>query len=140
MKKILFLILPVVLLAACEKEYIVGKNVTCVGLEDSSQEKVFCKDSKDKPVDGTVIQLNENGKKIREMQMKGGYENGIEKEYYESGNLKVEANIVDGHPVGLGKIYYENGQLQMVLNFDGEDIQIVEVYDESGTSIKLLEK
>ena len=138
MKKILLFILPALVLSACDKTYTVGKDVTCSGLEDSSEEVVFCKDKHDKPVNGTVIQYYENGKKQREMQLKGGYENGLEKEYYENGNLKVEANIENSNPVGISKLYYENGQLQMVLNFvSDKDMQIVEFYDENGTLIPL---
>tara|TARA_Y100000589_G_scaffold216729_1_gene204405 strand:+ start:327 stop:557 length:231 start_codon:yes stop_codon:yes gene_type:complete len=33
------------------------------------------------------------------------------KEYYETGQLKVEGNLVNGKKTGIWKYYHENGQL-----------------------------
>ena len=35
-------------------------------------------------------------------------QNGIQKEYYENGNLKGEVNFKDGKQEGIGKLYYED--------------------------------
>ena len=131
MKKILLFVLPAVLLSACGKHetYVVGENAVCTGLEETSPEKVFCKDLDGNAISGLVIQKYENGNIWREMTIKMGQENGIEKEYYENGNLKVYAS----------KLYHENGKLHMIIKWHGEDAEIVEIHDENGNLIKSTE-
>lgn len=138
MNKFLLLVIPAILLTACGKQetYVVGENAVCTGLEETSSEKVFCKDLEGNAITGLVVQHYENGNVLREMTIKKGQENGIEKEYYENGNLKVEANIKNGSPIGESKLYHENGKLHMVIKWNGEDADITKVYDESGNLIK----
>nr|WP_257006984.1 hypothetical protein [Helicobacter pullorum] len=45
--------------------------------------------------------------------------NGIQKEYYESGELQVETPWVDDKINGIVKTYYENGELKEEI-FDDE--------------------
>ena len=138
MKKILLFVLPALILASCGKQetYIVGQTAFCANLEETSDEKVFCRDVNGNPLTGFVVQYDENGKVMREMEIKKGIENGVEKEYYANGNLKVEATIRNSEPYGTSKLYHENGQLHMVIKWHGSESEIVKLYDEMGNLIK----
>ena len=138
MKKFLLFVIPAILLSACGKHetYVVGETAVCTGLEETSPEKVFCKDLDGNAISGLVIQKYENGNIWREMTIKMGQENGIEKEYYENGNMKVYANIKNGNAIGTSKLYHENGKLHMIIKWNGEDAEIVEIHDENGNLLK----
>ena len=138
MKKILLFAIPALILASCGKQetYVVGQTAFCANLEETSEEKVFCRDVNGNPLTGFVVQYYENGNKMREMTIKNGIENGPEKEYYENGNLKVEAMVKDSEAYGTSKLYHENGQLHMVIKWNGKDPEIVKLYDEAGNIVK----
>ena len=137
MKKLLLFIIPLLVLAACgnQKKYVVGETAFCKGLEETSLEKVYCVDSLDVPINGKVVEYYSNGKKLREMTIRGGYENGIEREYYETGKLRVETNVIDGKADGLSKLYDENGKLYMEMTWVNGDATNIKVYDKSGKVI-----
>ena len=49
---------------------------------------------------------------------------GVQKKYYENGQLNVEVTYKDGEPVGTAKKYDENGHLQETQDFkDGAPIE-----------------
>ena len=137
MKKLLLFIVPALILSACnsEKTYIVGEDAFCVGLEETSEEMVFCKDAQDKPITGIVIEHYASGKILREMHIKDGRENGIEKEFYENGNLRVVSDVLDGRANGLSKLYNEDGKLYMEMNWENGEAKDIKVYDAQGNVI-----
>jgi antitoxin component YwqK of YwqJK toxin-antitoxin module len=53
--------------------------------------------------------------------------------------LKVYANIKNGNAIGESKLYHENGKLHMIIKWNGEDAEIVEIHDENGNLIKSTE-
>ena len=138
MKKLLLFVIPAVLLSACgqNKKYVVNETAFCSGLEETSEEKVFCKDSDGNALNGLVVQYYENGNVWREMTIKYGQENGLEKEYYENGNLRVEAMVKNGETYGTSKLYHENGKLHMIINWNGKEADIKKIFDENGNEIK----
>ena len=137
MKKVFLFMLPAVLLAACEhvQKYTLNTDAFCVGLEESSDETVFCKDASGNPLNGIVVQYYEDGKIAREITVKYGRENGLEKEYYANGNLKVSANIKEGTPIGKSKLYHENGKLHMIVKWNNNEPEILKIYDENGKKL-----
>ena len=132
MKKVLLLVLPALILGACEKHYTMDKDAFCTGVEETSEESVFCTNEHGKPISGIVTQYYENGKVFRQMTLKKGIENGIEKEYYENGQLKVKAKLKDGKPHGDGMLYYENGKIQMESKWKNGESVAIRLYDENG--------
>lgn len=139
MKKILLLTLPAIILCACNKvqKYTLNTDAFCVGLEETSEESVFCKDANGNPLNGLVIQYFADGAIAREITVKAGRENGVEKEYYPNGNLKIYATIKDGSPVGVSKLYHENGKLHMVIKWKNNEPDVKKIYDEFGNKIPL---
>ena len=137
MRKLSLFVIPLILLSACDREktYIVGEDAFCIGLEETSPEKVYCVDANDTPINGNVTEYRANGTILREMTIKDGYENGMEREYYENGNLHVETNVVDGNADGLSKLYNEDGTLYMELEWVNGNTTNIKVYDPSGNII-----
>lgn len=138
MKKSLSILFSLLLLAACdgEKTYVVGKNALCSGLDESSDESVFCIDSEKNPINGRVLQYYDNGKIFREMTIRGGRENGIEREFYENGNMHVVANVVNGKTDGESILYNEDGSINMKIYWKSGVLESVSVYDENGNIIE----
>ena len=137
MKRLLLFIVPILILSACssEKTYVVGEDAFCTGLEETSEEMVFCKDAQDNPINGIVIEHYASGKVLREMHIKDGRENGIEKEFYENGNLRVVSDVVDGRATGLSKLYNEEGKLYMEMTWENGEAKNITVYDNKGNKI-----
>lgn len=134
MKRILLLGLVLTVLCGCDvkKEFVVGQDAFCVGLEETSNESVFCKDAKGYPINGRVIQYYANGNVYREMTIRQGKENGPEKEYYENGNLKVELTVKNGVADGKAFAYNEDGKLYMETVWKEGKIFTAKVYDANG--------
>jgi len=137
MKKFTLFIIPLLLLSACssEKTYTVGEDAFCTGLADTDPESVYCVDEQNAPINGKVIEHRENGTVLREMTIRDGRENGIEKEYFEDGKLHVETNVLDGNAHGISKMYNENGKLYMEIDWDNGTAKTIKVYDENGNVI-----
>ncbi|MBP9855365.1 MAG: toxin-antitoxin system YwqK family antitoxin [Candidatus Omnitrophica bacterium] len=59
--------------------------------------------------------------------------NGIKKDYYPNGKLKLEAEYKDGKQNGILREYYENGQLAFIQTIrNGKVSGMVKAYYESG--------
>jgi len=140
MKKILFL-LPILAICACDKTqtYTVGQDAFCAGLEENSEDTVFCVDKEGHTINGIVKQYYENGNIWREMTIKDGLENGIEREYYENGKLHVVANVAGGKTDGESKLYKENGKLYMEINWNQGDVKGIKRYDDKGKVVEELD-
>jgi len=48
------------------------------------------------------------------------WKEGVTKDYYENGQLKMEANYKDGKLEGVAKFYYESGQLELEGNYKND--------------------
>ena len=72
------------MLCSCNRNYVVDETAVCRGLSEDSSEPVFCVDKSGKPINGRVRQYYPNGKIWREMTIRNGIENGVEREYYEN--------------------------------------------------------
>ena len=65
-----------------------------------------------------------------------GSKNGIEKEYYENGQIKSETLYVNGSKNGIKKEYYESGKLLSEFTYvDGEMEGDVKLYNPDGKMI-----
>ncbi len=74
----------------------------------------------------------ESGQLRLEANYKDGKQEGITKVYYEVGLLKLEGNFKDGKLHGITKGYYENGELNYVDTYKkGKKINR-KVYNERG--------
>jgi len=69
-----------------------------------------------KPVSGTVVVKNAQGKVVKESQFKDGFPNGLQREWYDNGQLKSERTVEYKnqalHQKGVAKTYCDNGQVQ----------------------------
>ncbi len=85
------------------------------------------------PKDGIHKEYYVNGKLKLETEYKDGKYNGIYKTYYESGSLKFDGNVKNGVYHGMGKKYYENGQISFIGNFkEGANDGLYKFFHESG--------
>lgn len=57
---------------------------------------------------------------------------GIEKQYYQSGQLKLETKYTNGEIDGELKSFHENGQLAAVVTYQNNNIVNTLLYDENG--------
>lgn len=75
----------------------------------------------------------ESGQLKLEANFKDGKQNGISKAYYESGQLEGEGNFKDGKAEGISKAYYESGQLKQEVNYEDDKREgLAKEYYESG--------
>nr|MBQ0091604.1 lipoprotein [Candidatus Enterousia merdequi] len=138
MKKILFLLPGLLILAGCNntKTYVVGEDAICSGLEETDVNPVVCADQDGNLINGLVKQYYENGNVWREMNIKDGRENGTEREYYENGKIHVIANVVNGKTEGISKLYNEDGVLHMEMDWQNGEVKSIKIYDENGKIIQ----
>ena len=87
------------------------------------------------PQDGVHKEYYESGTLRAEGNFKDGQLNGIAKLYYESGALKGEINYKDGKPEGNEKRYDENGTLRSERTYKSGELITKKDYDESGNLI-----
>jgi antitoxin component YwqK of YwqJK toxin-antitoxin module len=77
-----------------------------------------------KPVSGTVVVKNAQGKVVKESQFKDGFPSGTQREWYDNGQLKSERQVEYKnqalHQTGVAKMYCENGQVQQDSEADGD--------------------
>ena len=77
-----------------------------------------------KPVNGTVVVKNAQGKIVKESTFKDGFPNGVQREWYDNGQLKVERQVEYKnqalHQKGVAKVYCENGTLQQDSEVDSD--------------------
>ena len=66
--------------------------------------------------------------------------NGVDKGYYENGQLRYETNYKDGIVDGLGKGWYENGQLKSEWSYKDGELISEKCWDEEGNEIDCLNK
>ncbi len=72
-------------------------------------------------MDGVSKQWYDNGQLRVEANYKDGKLDGVYKEWYDNGQLRVEANYKDGNRDGVYKQWHDNGQLRVEANYkDGE--------------------
>ena len=93
-------------------------------------------------ISGCVVRdyhSNGNGKIYWETPFKNGGREGIEKWYYESGELKTEIPYKNDKREGIAKEYYENGGLQAEIPFKNHNIDgDMKLYTEDGKLLALL--
>ena len=72
-----------------------------------------------------------------ESSLLDGEYHGVNKKYYENGQLKEIGEFNKGEEVGIHKEYYDNGQLKSNITFvDGKKIGLYEEYLENGSPSK----
>ncbi len=82
---------------------------------------------------GSMTAFFANGKPSRVCAYIGGEKHGIDREYYENGNLKSEQRTEHNVQQGPAKSYYENGKLESDFNFlDENEHGLCKTYYESG--------
>ena len=142
MKKALLFVIPLLFLAACDRQktYVVGEDAFCTGLADTDIDPVLCVDAKDSPINGFVIEYDQNGNLAREITVRNGRENGIEKEYHKNGNLHIVTNVVDGRAVGVSQVFNEDGSLYMEMTWVEGVATDIKIYDESGKVVANIDK
>ena len=91
------------------------------GLRDGSSKKYF--------INGGKVSL--------EAIFSNGIQVGVQKRYYESGELLSERSYKNGKMDGIGKSYYQNGQVEMEEPYkNGERDGVIKVYDENGKLVR----
>jgi antitoxin component YwqK of YwqJK toxin-antitoxin module len=77
-----------------------------------------------KPVTGTVVAKNAQGKVVKEAQFKDGFPNGVQREWYDNGQLKSERTVEYKnkalHQKGVAKVYCDNGQVKQDSETDSD--------------------
>ena len=117
MKKLLYLGI-ILILASCgsneeeikeEERYDVSETV-------NPTDTIMCLRADMKPLNGVVFcEFGDIGKYVN------GKPEGVQKEWYENGQLENEWNYKDGKEEGVQKGWYKNGQLQYEYNYkDGK--------------------
>ncbi len=98
---------------------------------DHSHKDGCCK----KLEDGVTKKYFPGTEKVRmETTYLNGKENGVQRLYYENGNLRMEMNYVDGKAHGSVKRYYEDGTLEEESNYANGELQgEVKSHDRSGS-------
>ena len=85
------------------------------------------------PFTGIDKTYYENGQLKFEAKFQNGKPNGVGKEYFENGVLRFEGNFIDGKAQGEHKVYYENGKLMVVSNLINDKKEgLSKYYLESG--------
>jgi len=89
---------------------------------------------KGKPYGIVRVYDEESGKLFSELPYDAkGKENGIEKQYYESGKIEYERTYVNDKRNGILKEYYESGKLEMENQWTADElIGVSKFYYESG--------
>ena len=64
-----------------------------------------------------------------------GKKDGLQRGWYEDGQLKYERNYKYGKEDGLNREWYENGQLQYERNYKDHELLSKKCYDENGNKI-----
>lgn len=89
-------------------------------------------------LDGANTSYYEDGKTIRlHRDYYLGKIHGIEKQYYQSGQLKLETKYTNGEIDGELKSFHENGQLAAVVTYQNNNIVNTLLYDEKGMGIPI---
>lgn len=78
----------------------------------------------------------ESGELKYEIPYEHGKKYGIEKLYYESGELKRESPFTNSKRHGILKEYYKNGQIKEESLYDNSELKGTNSYDENGQIIK----
>ncbi len=96
-----------------------------IGFEDLKEEGVL--------LNGLWKEYNENGVLILRTKLVDGTRDGLEEEYYDSGNLRVQRFYFEGD-LDLEEIYYDSGNLKRkCYHYKGKlDIETCRYYDENG--------
>ncbi len=87
------------------------------------------------PYEGIEKTFYENGNLWKEWNYKDGRLDGVYKAYYEDGTLESELKYKKGKLYGEGKYYYENGQVHLVSNYDKDIALSAKEYDREGNLI-----
>ncbi len=107
----LIVILGLIVYLLSDKEY-TNDMIDCKS--DSS----LCYVKEDNSLATGVVKTFKNHKLVAITQLKKGLLHGYYKEYYESGNLKIETIYKQGELFGKYKEYYENGKLKVETEYE----------------------
>ncbi len=119
------------------EHYVAGKldGSWTVFNEDGTKSQDVCYRNNKK--NGTWVQYDTKGsKRILQTELRDGIKNGLQIEWYPSGQKKIEANFVDDKFDGLRTEYFENGKKKLETEYrrgqkNGKESQ----YKESGEPI-----
>lgn len=85
---------------------------------------------------GKSVEYYSNGKPDKELNFRNDTLNGVQKMYYENGNLRSEANVTMGKYNGAYLEYFESGRLKRKMYYANDTINGTEtVYNEQGIII-----
>ncbi len=106
-----------------------------------SGDKVFNEQLYSKGIkNGKSVGYYSNGIPDKELNFKNDTLDGIQKLYYENGNLRSEANVTMGKYNGEYLEYFESGKLKRALHYANDTINGTEtVYNEQGVIISELQ-
>jgi antitoxin component YwqK of YwqJK toxin-antitoxin module len=99
-------------------------------IELDGQVEVFYHDSK--KYNGIIFEYF-NDRIASEFEIKNGIKNGIEKIYFENGNIESISEYKNGLLHGLTKNYYETGELQEDSFFEFGICVSHKIYNKNGT-------
>lgn len=89
-------------------------------------------DPADQVFDGPFTDYNLAGRKILTGSYEKGAKTGVFQAFHPNGQLKWEVNFTGGQPVGLWQYYYPDGRPMLVLNYNGEEMEIRDYWDVDG--------
>jgi antitoxin component YwqK of YwqJK toxin-antitoxin module len=83
--------------------------------------------------DGIIREYYDSGELMMEAQYKNDRSNGITKTYYKTGVLYQENNYRVGVEDGISRTFYENGQLKFEKNYKNGGLIAVKHFSQDGT-------
>ncbi len=89
-------------------------------------------DPVDQVFDGPFTDYNLAGRKILTGNYNKGAKTGVFQAFHPNGQLKWEVNFTDGQPAGLWQYYYPDGRPMLVLDYNGEEMEIRDYWNVKG--------
>ena len=132
--RLLLLIVPAMaLLSNCSEP---PADVNCQHLEE--REGVWYLPSNPEPYKGQCTVHHPNGQVAFERTYDRGLENGMQKEFFESGNLRAQGAMVDGRLNGPFTEWYDNGQVHFEITWkDGlQSGKLSEFYEDGSKKME----
>jgi antitoxin component YwqK of YwqJK toxin-antitoxin module len=135
MKRVLFFLLSIFLMASCTTEY---EELTEDSWDDGSPKtvKVYEIDGDDRILHKEIAYYENNQKRL-EGEFKDGKRDGYWQYWYENGHKWSEGYFKEGRRNGMGKTYHDNGQIYVDGTYQ-DDIRVGawRFYDRNGVLLK----
>ena len=112
--KITYFLLIVILFINCKRSSN-DFNVTEIEINKNTRGVTYL--YKEKPITGLIYERNDSSVLLKEYEVNNGMLSGSYREYYISGNLKLEKFYLNGKLEGISKSFYEDGSTKEMLTY-----------------------